>query len=916
MILSFRLNLMQENGTINQIDYLLSEDETRIIDKEIVRDMLLDTQLLENETDISMVVLEIDTIFCEKDVPFIVLSFIADLFHSELDRFCEEKGITRQSKHKCVKEFVESGNCWSNIQQPQNIQIIPLKLDRLFMFFDYMLRNNNDDSNIQKKIKKKCDNLGLEILNGRPYIRVVELTEEQQKEISKVAYDKSNNDYFGIKSSNYNKIFNVKKYEKSHTIIIYYRSVEKNVTFYKNLFYEIHIMDTNKIDNKKPKTLIVEQKEVRNYNLNSVCNLYRDLLHNRRKLEFTELLGLFSNMVYMNVKSGKTEKVGKNYLLDMLKKCKRIYENEVIEGWKIIGDYMKRTSFKAMPCIEYCPYATECTHLSTLLETVTIPLHTIIKVNQDERYEELGVVQDKIRNKIEEVFEYFKCNGNKSFNPMYLIKAGTGTHKTTIASQIAIEYSKTVKCIYAVDTIRLKYQMQEDFIKQGFTDFIMTPDLELIDDIRLKRKIKQYQSAGKFITLNKMLEQLVEENKEKREYKPEDVEIIENYLEVNKKLQDGKFYKDKLILTTHKRLPFLKQAKDRLVIIDEDIFGSNFYEIVDIPVSKIKEVCDDSDIVKEKLQRMVRVIDKLEYCEQHSVIPVQKGWWDSELRAIIESEIPIKETGNINIFNLFDCISVRRLCNDKERMKNKEPVSDDLDYVRCYIRRKLPIATTIVLSASLESDFYKNNFPNHLVEDNIYADVKYKYPVIQLTTNTYSRQYIKRNKDKVKDLIEESGMLDMSVITFKDVIRDNPSWFNNIELYDNYYAIQGNNKMAGKDLRLIGKPTRNEGYYMFLASMIYRKNYNDKIFMHNQIVSYEGYLFYMFTYDDEYLKKIQLWDTTSQQEQSVGRPRPIENEVNIELYSCVPVKQSILEDIDDYVVEDENIEEDNTENEN
>ena len=76
---------------------------------------------------------------------------------------------------------------------------------------------------------------------------------------------------------------------------------------------------------------------------------------------------------------------------------------------------------------------------------------------------------------------------------MYLIKAGTGTHKTTIASQIAIEYSKTVKCIYAVDTIRLKYQMQEDFIKQGFTDFIMTPDLELIDDRRLKRKIKQYQ---------------------------------------------------------------------------------------------------------------------------------------------------------------------------------------------------------------------------------------------------------------------------------------------------------------------------------------------------------------------------------------------------------------------------------------
>lgn len=306
---------------------------------------------------------------------------------------------------------------------------------------------------------------------------------------------------------------------------------------------------------------------------------------------------------------------------------------------------------------------------------------------------------------------------------------------------------------------------------------------------------------------------------------------------------------------------------------------------------------------------MLRVIDKLEYCEQHSVIPVQKGWWDSELRARIESEIPIKETGNINIFNLFDCISVRRLCNNKERMKNKESVNDDLDYVKCYIRRKLPVATTIVLSATLEVDFYKNNFPNHLVEENIFADVKYKSPIFQMTTNTYSREYIKHNKDKVKDLIEECSMLDMSVITFKDVIRDNPSWFSNIELYDNYYAIQGNNKMAGRDLRLIGKPTRNEGYYMFLASMVYKKEYNNNPVMHNQIVSYDGYLFYMFTYDDDYLRKIQLWDTISQQEQSVGRPRPIENEVNIELYSCIPVKQSILENIDDdYAAEDEVLE--------
>lgn len=212
MILNFRLKCMQANGNISTIDYSLSEDETTIIDKEIVRDMLLDMSLLETET--SIVVLEIAPVLHEKNIPFIIISLITDLFPNTLNQFCIEKGITRQSKKKCVKEFIENDDNWSNIQIPSDVRTITLKLDRLFMFFDYILRNNNDDSNIQKKLKKKCSNLGLDILNGRPYIRVVELSEEQQRKISKFACDKSDNEYFCIQASDYNKVFDVKKYEK------------------------------------------------------------------------------------------------------------------------------------------------------------------------------------------------------------------------------------------------------------------------------------------------------------------------------------------------------------------------------------------------------------------------------------------------------------------------------------------------------------------------------------------------------------------------------------------------------------------------------------------------------------------------------------------------------------------------------
>ena len=83
--------------------------------------------------------------------------------------------------------------------------------------------------------------------------------------------------------------------------------------------------------------------------------------------------------------------------------------------------------------------------------------------------------------------------------------------------------------------------------------------------------------------------------------------------------------------------------------------------------------------------------------------------------------------------------------------------------------------------------------------------------------------------------------------------------------------------------------------------MVYNKKYKETTFEEQrcktQIVEDKGFLFNLYTYNDEILRKIQMWSISSNEEQYTGRARAISNENrNVYLASGYPVEQLEIED--------------------
>ena len=89
--------------------------------------------------------------------------------------------------------------------------------------------------------------------------------------------------------------------------------------------------------------------------------------------------------------------------------------------------------------------------------------------------------------------------------------------------------------------------------------------------------------------------------------------------------------------------------------------------------------------------------------------------------------------------------------------------------------------------------------------------------------------------------------------------------------------------------------------FYYLALMIYNKEYDESFYKgqkcKTQIVEDKGFIFNLYTYNDDILRKIQMRSISSNEEQYVGRARAISNENRIVyLASGYPVEQLILED--------------------
>ena len=91
-------------------------------------------------------------------------------------------------------------------------------------------------------------------------------------------------------------------------------------------------------------------------------------------------------------------------------------------------------------------------------------------------------------------------------------------------------------------------------------------------------------------------------------------------------------------------------------------------------------------------------------------------------------------------------------------------------------------------------------------------------------------------------------------------------------------------------MAIVGTPHLHESVYKLFGIALGINVENQEL--RYQQIKYGIYQFWLMTYDNLFLRRIQLWLIESELEQSVGRARILRNDCNVFLFSSFPLRQA------------------------
>ncbi len=134
---------------------------------------------------------------------------------------------------------------------------------------------------------------------------------------------------------------------------------------------------------------------------------------------------------------------------------------------------------------------------------------------------------------------------------------------------------------------------------------------------------------------------------------------------------------------------------------------------------------------------------------------------------------------------------------------------------------------------------------------------------------------------EIKNLVR-----DLPVITYSD----SKCLFNN-PVQDLYFGqCTGIGAWKGNDIAVVGTYHRNNAYYLLFAAVKGQTYTNEQTSMSQQLITRNGMRFKFMTYDDEYLRVIQLALIESELNQAVGRARTLREKATVKLVSNYPLR--------------------------
>lgn len=499
------------------------------------------------------------------------------------------------------------------------------------------------------------------------------------------------------------------------------------------------------------------------------------------------------------------------------------------KDWRFYLSYMTAQEYKPMLCENFCRYADECNHASNMILTAKTAMNTVVKLKEKD-YCTLQEAEDDLSVKLTEAV-------NSNIQGINIIKAQTAIGKTH--KYIDIIKNSDKKFIVAVPTNILKDEVYNRMIMSGITSVVKTHSITEIEQRpdEVGETIKKLNSFGTYRDVKRYIKELAA--KEEYEYLLKYIQPVECYDD------------SRVIVTTHKK--FLNARKDFLenyeIIIDEDILLSSAKNTVSVLIEDL-----------ERISEFYKVRYVLKNLKEGEYIKADMESTYIDFATISERNI----STNVNTF-----MKASALCRDNK-------------YIHCFMPVELQHVKCTIVSATADEDIYRMCFPDRHIHFEVCKKAKYTGHLIQDCSRSYSRRDIEQDDDLIERIIEENPGFKyvISFMRYKHICNDCKIHFGNTE---------GCDYMKGENLLIIGTPHMNEFIYKLLAVHI---GISADAKMRHREVSNEGYKFWFNTYDNENLRKIQLWFIQSELEQAVGRARLLRFDCTVKLFANLPLEQA------------------------
>lgn len=857
MLIDFKINMLLDNKR-KSIIYSLSKEESHLLIDTFDVDFLGISKKSEIAT------LGIDVLFEEKETVENIITILADMFPNNFSTFKEKL----KSNKNPVEQYVNI----SQIPYIFNSQDIVIELDKVFMIY-YVFAYNKDRSNVDRNILRKMKKVNIVTVNRVPLVKKVRLSTIQHLDLQEIASRKGRikGNFYVIDSQD---IPEQKWTNQSTTYYIYlYREGTNFVQNEKDVYYVICKSKTPSIseDMEIEDTYIT----VNNQNILDRCKLFNDM--NTRVLTWQEILGLLSNLKNVKMKLQETRILAATYIEKHIEELKKQIIKPVVK-------FIKSNNSCELECSRYCPYKEECHHAIDMLSTVYIKKNQIVKLDKEENY----IIVEQAREQLHQKEELLYKNLLNGKIDMGLLMAQPGIGKTEKAIELIIRtINNGMGCIYAIPNRETINNFVNRLEKKGFKDYIVTPVIEKLIDEKIQKEVKYLQDMGAYGKLKRYLHKLLK----KDTLFEEDREKIEKYLQLNEKIKKY----NGLIITTHNRFPYFssKVYNNKMAFVDEDIFDTDFVRVKTMSIQQLYNIISSSSILS------MDKLNKVRGFKDNVVTPIFTETFTTQTRNMIEKELIGMRKNPINIFDFFSCTAVKKYW-DGHKYK-----------VKCFNFNNMPSIPVMIMSATAEKEFYQCVFGNdRILQIEEVGKARYEGRIILWDSHTYSQDFLDKaeNLVHIKELIQLCRNDKMNLVTFKGFIEQNktklidddtpylPKLLDGINCY-NFFSLLGFDELKEDDLAVIGKPLKDDDIFYFLALLVYDKEYTEKQRCEMQRVEDKGFLFQLYTYNDEILRKIQMWSISSNEEQYVGRARVIGNEDRtVYLASGYPAEQMEIED--------------------